>query len=461
MAFTIPTLDETHEFLIALAKALLDDPDVSQGSFGWLWLRTLAGGVTDNHSHIANVENDLLPDTADDDMADRWGAITGVPRKGATPARKDAAYRVFGTATTDVPDATELVHASGLRFQIVGDATVGAGGYVDVGIVGIDVGSKTRLNKGETLTLVIAVVGLNDDGELQVDMDEDGVDQEKIGAYRARILARFSTPPLGGAQSDYVQWALQQTGIAAAYAYPIRQGLGSVDLAALHEGSGAARVLLAGEVTALKASIDALRPVSVAAFRVLSVFTTPVDVEYTVLPDGDAASEFDWDDTTAPVVGAWDLATKKITFAAPRPPDITPGMRIIVKPIAGGGTGEELVIESLSSTDVIVLEAVPALVPAVGDTIYAGGPLVQPIRAAIQALIDSLGTANPDAGRYGTWEGNLRPGSIDRAARGIAGVLDGTVVAPGAVVQASDPPYPDDATIELLIAGRILVRRAH
>lgn len=460
MSFAISTIDDNHEFMIALAKALLDDPDVSQGSFGWLWLRTIAGGSTNNDSHLANVLNDLLPDTTDDDMADRWGTITGVPRKTATPARKSHALRVFGAVASPVPIESELTHTSGLRFEVETAAVVGAGGFVDVDLVAIDTGSQTRLNAGETLTFVATPAGLADDAELQLDLDEDGVDLELIGPYRARILARFSTPPLGGAQSDYVQWALQQVGIAAAYCYPIRQGLGSVDLSALHSGSGSDRLLLTGEVTALKAAIDKLRPVAVT-FRVLTVFATAVNVEYTVLPDGDAQSEFDWTDSTPPEVNTWDAPTRKITFVADRPADMTAGMRISIKPALGGGTGEEFVIEELSSTNAIILETAPALAPANLDTVYSGGPLTQPIRVAIQAVFDGLGTANPDDSRYGTWDGNVRPGSIDRASRSIAGVLDGTVVEPNAVVQATDPPYPDDATIELLTAGRILVRRAH
>lgn len=460
--FTIPTLDDSHAFLVALMKALFPTADVSEGSFNWLWLRTFAGGVSDNHAHIFNVENDLLPDTASDDMLDRWGGILGVPRKGATPARRDAALRVFGTAASPVPDATQLVHTSGLLFKTNGAATVGAGGYVDVGLVAIDTGARTRLNAGEQLTFSSTPAGLQDTAILQLALNEDGVDEETNGAYQLRVLARLQDPPLGGAQDDYVQWALAQTGIAAAYAYPLRQGIGSVDLAALHAGTGAARVLLAGEVTALKAAIDELRPVSVT-FRVLTVTTSAVNIEYTVLPDGDAQSEFDWDDTSAPLVQAWTAGSRTLQFqGGTRPADMVPGMRLCFKPAAGAaGTGAQYVISSLSGADSVVLEQTPDITPAIGDTVYSGGPLVDPIRDAIQALVDSLGTANPDATRYGSWEGNLRPGSIDRVARGILGVLDGTVVAPSSIAAASDPAYPNDATIGLLIAGRILVRRAH
>jgi len=43
----------------------------------------------------------------------------------------------------------------------------------------------------------------------------------------------------------------------------------------------------------------------------------------------------------------------------------------------------------------------------------------------------------------------------------VKGVLDVTVVAPGATVVANDPAYPDDGTVELLVLGRILARKQH
>lgn len=73
----------------------------------------------------------------------------------------------------------------------------------------------------------------------------------------------------------------------------------------------------------------------------------------------------------------------------------------------------------------------------------------------------AIGPANPDSIRYGAWEGNVDPGAIDSAVRDVKGVLRGTVVTPSSLVAANDPAYPNDATIELLIAGRILVHAQH
>ncbi len=467
MSFDIPTLDDSHQFGLALAMALLTDPDLSQGSFNRLWFKTLAGAVTDNHAHIASTYNDLLPDTASIDTTAgnstsalaRWGAITGKVQKGATPSSGNAALRAFGISGSTIPDGTQLISAGQLTFETVGSSTIGSNGQVDCNVAAISTGSATNLDAGTQLTFTATPTGVNDVAVLQVDL-ANGTDLEDPGAYRLRILSQLSSPAAGGRADDYVQFALEQTGIAAAFCYPERQGLGSVDLSALHAGSGNERLLLSGEVTALQTTLNGLIPVGVT-FRVLTAFATTQDVEYTLIPDGGSTTVFDWDDTSPPTVLAWTAGTRTLQFSATRPADIAPGARISILPALGGGTGEEYVVESLSSTDSVVLESVPALAPANGDTVYAGGPLVQPVRAAIQALFDSLGTANPDATRYGNWEGNLDPGAIDTVSRDTVGVLRGTVVEPSSLVTAEDPAFPDDGTIALLIAGRILVHAQH
>lgn len=460
MAFTVPTLEEMHGFLLALLKALFPELDVSRASFPALLARVLAAAATDNHAHLASVQADLLPDTAEGEALDRWGAIVGRARKGATAARKADALRLVNNAAVNeaVTVGQELVHASGLRFQINENATVLAGDSKDVDVVAIDTGSATRLNAGETLRFTTPPTYIEEEAELQLALDEDGDDQESDGDYRRRILDRFATPPLGGAQNDYVTWALELEGIAAAYCYPNRAGLGTVDVAALHAGSGSARILNAGEVTTLQTHLDEERPVH-ATVRVLEVVAQEQDIEVTVLDTGEEAYAWDWDDQVAMVVSSWTPATRTLAFTADRPDSMQAGGRIVIVNAAGTGSGEAYEIESLASTDSVVLREAPAVAPASPDNVYAGGALTEPVRAAIQAHVDGLGTANPDATRYGTWEGNLRTAALYRVITAVAGVADVFLVTPSANVEATDPAFPSDDTVNLITPGRIVVRR--
>jgi uncharacterized phage protein gp47/JayE len=469
-SFQTPTFEESAAFIVASFARLFPEDDTSATSFNFLWCLLLAAALTDAHAHLDAVETDLLPDTAGGAELERWAAIRGVTKKGATPARKADALLIVGTPATIIPAGTALRHnPTGMLFEISALATVEAGGTVlaDVAAINSDAGSgaATRLNAGEILTFTTPIANVEEQAELQLDLDEDGEDAESDGALRLRVLSRFSDPPLGGAQVDYEQWALEETGIAAAYAYPLRGGLGTVDVAALHAGTGAARILTEPERADLQAKIDAKRPVSVKAFRVLTVLAEETDIEVTYKHDGSAENAPDWDDSTPPTVLAWEpgAVARKLQFAGgARPATMQVGDRIIIKRADGTGTGKERVVESFDGVDAVILEA-DALgdIPAAADTVYSGGPLVELQRQAIQELVNSLGTANPDSNRYGTWEGSLRLGKLTGAAESVEGVLEATAIAPAATVHASDPAYPDDDEVGLIIAGRIIVRSAH
>jgi uncharacterized phage protein gp47/JayE len=459
--FPVPTLDEAHEFLIAVHKRHFPDIDVSEMSDAWLELRTKAAAMTDGSAHIEATKADLHPTTATGETQDDWGEFSGLERKGATAARKAFALRIFGVATTPVPDGIVWNHVSGLQYRSQGASVVGAQGYVDLTLAALSKGSATRLNAGETLTMDEPIDDLQEDAELQLALDEEGVDDEQDGAYSARIAQRWQSPPLAGSDADWVRWATEEAGIAAAFTYPIRGGLGTVHIAPLAGGSGAARVLSAPETDELEAVLHTKRPVAMKGMKVLHVVATTQNVELRVTPNGDPKYAFDWDDTAAPTtdpVDFWDAPTRRMQLAADRPETMKAGDRVT---FSDGATGRERVIESLDGTDAVILEEdATGDVPTAATTVYSGGPLVQTIRAQVQALFGSLGTANPDASPYGTWEGNLRTEALLDAA-GVAGVRKRELVTPGADVAADDPDPATSDEIGLIIAGRILVRWKH
>ncbi len=457
MPFAIPTLDESHELGLALAEALYPEDDTSQGSYLYRLTRVIAAMVADNHAHTFTAFDEILPDKSRDALLDRWGAILAILRKEATPARKANALRLTGTTGSTFAIGELLAHVSNLRFQVNENGSIPAAGFIDVDVVGVDKGSQTRLSAGEVLTFVSPLTGIAPTAELQLALDEDGDDAEQNGPYRLRILNRFQLPPLGGARNDYSTWALEVTGIAAAFTYPVRAGVGSVDLVALHAGRGTARILNASETDELQAYIDAKRPVSVVDFRVLDVVPQVADVEVTVQPLS-ATYQFDWVDQTPPLVASWSAGDRRLTLQAPRPLTLQAGGRVVIK--TAGGTWASIAVESLPVTNTqLILESAPPVAPTNGDLVYAGGPLTEPCRAAVQALFDSLGTANPDAHRYGEWEGNLRVLDVGDAAKSVTGAYNPLVIAPAADVEAVDPAFPNDAEISLLVSRGILIRK--
>lgn len=459
--YTVPTLDELHHLLVDLAGALLPGLDVSRASFPGLFTRVVAAAATDNHAAIAVARADLMLTTAEGAALDLWGELLGKVRRGATGARKSDALRLVNTTGAGVAytAGAELTHSSGLRFSLNESGTVPASSSRDVDVAAVDTGAATRLQAGEELQFTTPIAGLEEMAVLVLDLDTDGQDAELDGPYRDRLLTHLRTPPRGGAAIDYETWALESAAdIATAYCYPNRAGLGTVDVAALHAGSGAERLLDAGDRVVLLAYLNQRRPVG-ATVRVLEVLEQPTGCEVLLRETGEEAYAWDWDDSTAPVVLSWNSGTRTLTFTVDRPASMAAGHRLVVAKASLLGEAEILTIESLSGAAAVVLEAGPSVDPVAADTVYAAGPLSVAVRAAIAAHIDALGPANPPADPYGDWDGALRPAALYGVANDQDGVRDVSVVTPVAVVDATDPPVPDDGTIYLLTPGRLLVRR--
>jgi uncharacterized phage protein gp47/JayE len=514
VAYKVPTLEQMLAFLLAMFKGQLPDRNVgSRFSPLWKVVKVIAGAATDVNANVDKGFQDAMPDTAKGAGLDRWIGIYKpggtATRKAATPARKAGAGRVRGTAAATTSIGDQLIHrASGLLFQVNSLGTIPgvAPLQVDVDILALDKGAKTRLAKGEILEYLAAPAGIQTKVELQKDLDDDGVDAEQDGSARNRLLAAIGSPSSGGNQADYVGWALAQLGISQAFAYPNRAGLGTVDVAALHTGVGSARILNAGEMTTLLAALQALAPAQLAstggALRVLTVIGGGTDaanlgnVEMTVTADGTPAFAFDWDDTTPPVVLAWTAGTRTLQFNAARPATMQAGHRIVLKGVVSSQDGAPVVIEALVSTDSVILQTIPKRVdgtdaaPAATDIVYAGGPLTDVVRPAIVAhlngdvlyaaaagplpgavaaatatsvaqlnvLATGIGTANP-AGVYGAWVGGLLRANLAKIATYTRGVRNQTVITPAADQEAVDYAFPLDTQIGLLTSGYVLVRR--
>lgn len=507
MAYQVPTLQQQLGFLVALFKALLPDRNIgSRFTPAWKLMKTIAGAATDVNASVASAQRDVMADTTSGAMLDRQlaiykpGGLDG--RKGATPSRKSKAGRVRGTvaATSNIGD--QLIHrASGLMFQINSAVTIPSAGFLDADILAISTGSATQLGAGEVLEYLATPSGLQTQVTLQLALDEDGEDAELDGAARNRLLATLGTPAAGGNQSDYVGWALAQAGIAQAFCYPNRAGIGTVDVAALHSGTGTARYLNAGERAALLADLQALAPSQVAgvggSLRVLQTIggdtdtTQLANVEMTVSPLAGPQFQMDWDDATPPTVLSWTAGSLTLQFAAgTRPATMQAGHRICLKGIASVQDSAPLVIQALSGADSVILQSAPVNAPAATDIVYAGGPLTAIIRNAILAhlngdivyasssgplpaataaaqllstigltvIANGLGTANPGA-IYGAWVGSLLVSTLAKIAMFTTGVFNQRVLTPAADQDATDYAFPNDATIGILTPGYVLVRK--
>ncbi len=458
MPFPLPAFEELRDLLIAGFNGRIPTGNVNKRGDIHKRLSVVALGILDNHFHILQVGLDVLPDTAEGDQLTRHAAIYGVERKGASGASGDTALRVFGDAAAVVPVNEPMTHLpSGLQFETRSGGVIPAGGFLDVDVAADpSVGELTNLEVGQELTFDAVPLDLEATGRIIVEL-ENGQDQELDDDLRDRLLNRIGQPAAGGNRNDWEQFALEAAAfVDSAFVYPNRNGLGAVDISALKAGTGAARLLDAGERATVLAHIDTVRPVSAIA-RVLEVIEAETDVEITVDPESDPVFAFDWNDLTPPSVLLWTPATRNLQFNAARPIDMTVGHRLVID--TAGSSGAPQVIEALSGADSVILRDDLSTAPVLNDPVYAGGPLTDPVRDNVIALFDELGTANPDAIKYGPWEGNLRLSTLFERAQTTEGVLDSEILDPVANVSADDPAFPDNDTIGLLTPGKILIRR--
>lgn len=454
MSIELLTLDQLTDLLVAFAKNLLPEDDYSRGSDNWKRLRVIAGAGTDINAMLQAVERDLWPDTAEEGALERHGDLRQLPRKGAIKASGALAGLIRGDVAATWLATDALVHTNGQRYFPDSGGTIGATGEELVGITAETGGILGNLSAGDVLTWETPLANIEDEVELQVDLD-GGLDQESIGAYRTRVLNRIAEPAMGGNANDWEQWILESSDdIATGYVWPNRNGKGSVDIAALKAGSGSNRLLDGTERAALQAAVDLLRPVATGTVRVLEVTTEAQDFEVTLVPETGTQYAQDWNDSTPPVVLTWASSTRTLTFDAARPASMAVGHRITVE----GTSGVDLVIESLSGTDAVILVDAKGQTPTATSEVYSGGSIVTSVRAAILELFDSLG---PRVGEFGTgkWVSTLFHSHIFETVQTTVGVLDSTIVTPASDAEPTSTSYPlDDSQVNLLIPGNVIVR---
>ena len=496
MAYRIPNLPESEELLVAAFRGLFPGSNVgARTAYHRRRAQWIAMALTEMHAHLESLGDDVMPDSSTGSFAERWGKIFGVIRKAATPARKSDALRVVGDDASPIAEGTELVHiASGLRFKIGEDEVVPVAGEVDVDVIAIDTGSKTRLKAGEVLEFVATPAGLESRAELQKDLDEDGFDIEQESAFKRRYLEAMGEASAGGNDGDWKRWTTAIAGIEQAFVYGNRAGRGTLDVVTLHAGSSDERALTEAEGDEIVAALRELGPSQLVAtggsLRHLTVVPDSQPIELEVEPNGDDEWAFDWDDETPAVVDTWVAGTRTLTFIAARPASMKAGDRICIHGVASEQTGEVLVIESLISTDAVKLEELPEVDPKPTDIVYAGGPLTAMIRDAILAhvggdivylgddgpipaavaeednasvfelrpLAEGIGPANP-AGKYGSWSGGLIRVVLEKIATSPRGARNANCLVPATDYEASDFAFPDDLQIGLVEPGEVLVRR--
>lgn len=229
----------------------------------------------------------LLPDTAEDVWLDRFAAIWLVNADGTTgrkmPTLASGSALFTGTAGFVVPAGTQMTAAStGAAYETLEQITLGPVPTA-ANVQALTAGSIGNLDGGSILALPNPPPGVANIAT--VELLTGGNDTETDDELRARVLARIREPPMGGDQTDYVQWALAVPGVTRAWCYPQEMGIGTCTVRFMMDELRADNggFPLPDDVDAVAAYLNGVRPVTVKDLFVESPIPYPINLNIAVL----------------------------------------------------------------------------------------------------------------------------------------------------------------------------------
>lgn len=238
-----------------------------------------AGQLNGLYGYISAWAKEIFPDSAVITLP-RHLSRYGLGQKAATFA--SGAIELAGAATAFVPAETVLERADGVRYQTTTDVTF-AGASAVVNVLALTPGVLSNTGAGITLSFVSPVSGVSSSAVVGDSGLTGGFDIEDPEAARARMMKRIRTPPQGGADTDYEQWALEIAGVTRAWVFPEWLGPGWVGVAFVYDGRPDP-IPTATDLEAMTDYISVRKPVT-AKLYVIPIEADPVSLTIHLSPD--------------------------------------------------------------------------------------------------------------------------------------------------------------------------------
>lgn len=255
MPFTTPLLPEIRTELLRDLQNLQPDADVTVDSDNYIRATAMASAIEGLYQHQQWMVKQIFPDTADAELLDRHASLHGLSRKVSAAATGSIAFT--GTPGSAIGVGVEAKTADGLAFVTTASGSIGGGGSVSLAAQASLPGLSGNVAVSTALTLTSPPAGVASTATV-VSMT-GGVDTETDASLLARLLDLLRNPPAGGNANDYQRWALEVPGVEAAYPYPLRRGLGTVDVVIVAAINALPSAQLLADVLAY---IDERRPVA-------------------------------------------------------------------------------------------------------------------------------------------------------------------------------------------------------
>ncbi|PKN07489.1 MAG: phage tail protein [Deltaproteobacteria bacterium HGW-Deltaproteobacteria-8] len=225
------------------------------------------------------IARQTFPDTADTDMLEKHASLRGLTRKRATTAMGVA--RLYGTPGAAVPLGTEAKTVSGQALTTSEAGTIGPDGTAQIPVLASAAGASGNVDSGVALTLTSAPSGVLSQAVVALALVGGTVAETDAGLL-ARLLDVLQNPPAGGNKADWRRWAMDVDGVTAAYVFPLRRGIGTVDVCVTSGGGLPSAEIL----EAARLHLDEERPTAVRNFAVFGPELLPVPVHALVRLSG-------------------------------------------------------------------------------------------------------------------------------------------------------------------------------
>lgn len=277
MPFITPTLSEIRDELLRDLQNLQPDADVAVDSDNYVRATAVASAIEGLYQHQQWIVRQVFPDTADVEQLDRHAQLHGLTRKPASAATGTIVFS--GTPGSAIAAGVEAKTVNGLAFVTTASGTVGGGGTVSLAAQAVAAGAAGNVAAATALTLTSPPAGVA--SAASVGSMSGGADAESDAGLLARLLDLLRNPPAGGNAYDYRRWALEVAGVESAFVYPLRRGIGTVDVVVVAAGNALPSMQLLEDV---QGYIDVRRPVACKDVLALAptLLAVPVTMQITL-----------------------------------------------------------------------------------------------------------------------------------------------------------------------------------
>ena len=173
----------------------------------------------------------------------------------------------------------------GRFYETTESAVISASGSAVVAVRSLATGAVQNIKTATKGSFMAAPVGVSTDVVLN---DVVGAtNAESDSSLLERLLNKIRRPAAGGNKYDYKDWALEVDGVEQAYVYPLRRGLGTVDIAITADNG----VPSDDTVRRAQEYIDQERPVTAKESKVVKPDVTKVNFNIQVKISGVALND--------------------------------------------------------------------------------------------------------------------------------------------------------------------------